>query len=131
MKGLTLIHSTTRSSPSQMFLKIGAFKNFANFTGKHLCWSFFLLKFQTLRPATLLKSNYNTGIFSVQFAEFLRTPFFTEQFQWLLPYTRHDSDYVAWSYKKKNKSKVKNIKESCLEAFQRKQVPINFRPKQL
>ena len=62
MKGLTLIHFTTRSSPSQMFLKIGAFKNFANFTGKHLCWSFVLLKFQTLRPATLLKSNYNTGI---------------------------------------------------------------------
>ena len=24
-----------------MFLKIGIFKNVANFAGKHLCWSFF------------------------------------------------------------------------------------------
>ena len=28
-----------RSIRSQMFLKIGALKNFANFTGKHMCWS--------------------------------------------------------------------------------------------
>ena len=30
-----------RSSCSQMFFKIGVHKNFGNFTGKHLCWSFF------------------------------------------------------------------------------------------
>ena len=28
-----------RSSRSQMFFKIGVLKNFATFTGKHLCWS--------------------------------------------------------------------------------------------
>ena len=33
-----------RNSCSQMFLKIGVLKNFANFTGKHLCWSLFLIK---------------------------------------------------------------------------------------
>ena len=32
---------TSRSSRSQMLFKIGAPKNFANFTGKHLCWSLF------------------------------------------------------------------------------------------
>ena len=32
-----------RSSRSQMFFKIGVLKNFANFTGKHLCWSRFLM----------------------------------------------------------------------------------------
>ena len=34
-----------RSSRSQMFLKIGALKNFAIFTGKHLCPSLFLWNF--------------------------------------------------------------------------------------
>ena len=29
-----------------MFFKIGAFKNFAIFTGKRLCWSLFLIKLQ-------------------------------------------------------------------------------------
>ena len=35
-----------------MFFKIDVLKNFTIFTGKHLCWSLFLIK-----PATLLKSN--------------------------------------------------------------------------
>ena len=30
-------------------------KNFANLTGKHLCWNLFLIKLQVSRPATLLK----------------------------------------------------------------------------
>ena len=35
-----------RSSRSQMFFKIGVFINFAIFTGKHPCWSLFLVKLQ-------------------------------------------------------------------------------------
>ena len=35
-----------RRSRLQMFFKIGALKNFANFTGKHLCWSLFLIQLQ-------------------------------------------------------------------------------------
>ena len=31
--------TNNRSSHSQMFFKIDALKNFANLTGKHLCWS--------------------------------------------------------------------------------------------
>ena len=37
-----------RSTRLQMFFKIGVLKNFANFTRKHLCWSFFLIKLQAL-----------------------------------------------------------------------------------
>ena len=37
-----------RKSRSQMFLKIVVPKNFANLTGKHQCWSLFLIKFQAL-----------------------------------------------------------------------------------
>ena len=33
-----------RSSRSRMFFKIGVLKNSANFTGKHLRWSFFFNK---------------------------------------------------------------------------------------
>ena len=51
------------SSRPQMFFKIEVLKNFANFTGKHLCWSLFLIKFQALSPATLLKRDSNTGVF--------------------------------------------------------------------
>ena len=35
------------SSRSNMFFKIGVLKDFANFTGKHLCWILFLRKFFT------------------------------------------------------------------------------------
>ena len=41
-----------RSSPSQMFFKISALKNF---TGKQICWNLVLLKLQTFRRASLIK----------------------------------------------------------------------------
>ena len=62
------------SSCPQMFFKIGVLKNFANFTGKHLCWSLFLIKFQTLRPATLLKRD-SRQVFSCTISKFLRALF--------------------------------------------------------
>ena len=46
---------------SQMFFKTGVLKNSANFTGKDLCWSFFLRKLQAQRPVTLFKKVSNTG----------------------------------------------------------------------
>ena len=56
-------------------LQKGVLKNVTNFTGKHLCWSFILMKLQARRLATLLKGDSNTGVFLVKFAKFLRTPF--------------------------------------------------------
>ena len=50
-------------------------QSFANFPGKHLYWSTFLIKFQAWRQCQY---------FSVKFATFLRIPFFIEHFQWLL-----------------------------------------------
>ena len=64
-----------RSSRWQVFFKIGAPKNFAIFTGKHLYWSLFLTKLQASRSATLLKKRQH-WCFPVNMAEFLRTPFF-------------------------------------------------------
>ena len=40
-----------------------ALKNLAIFTiAKHLWWSLFLIKFQTLTPKTLLKRDSKTGV---------------------------------------------------------------------
>ena len=44
-----------RSSHQRCSVKKGVFKTFANFTGKHLCWSFFLITLLVFRPATFLK----------------------------------------------------------------------------
>ena len=57
-----------------MFLKISQIsqKNFWELE------SLFLIQLQSLRPATLLERDCSTDVFSVKFAKFLRTAFFTE-----------------------------------------------------
>ena len=72
-----------RSNRSQMFFKFGVLKNFANFTGKHRCWSLFN-KVAGLGPATLVKRDPNTGVFLRNFSKFLRTPYLIEHLHWLL-----------------------------------------------
>ena len=42
-----VITKAFRNSRSQLLYKIGFLEHFAKFTGKHLCWSHFLTKFQT------------------------------------------------------------------------------------
>ena len=73
-----------RSSRLKMFYKIVVLKNFAIFTGKHLCWSLFFIKLQIWKPATLSKRDSNTGVrlqhrcFPVNIEKFLRTDSFIE-----------------------------------------------------
>ena len=81
-----------------MFCKKGVFKNFANFTGKHLCWSLFLEKLQVFRSAILLERDSNTG-FSCEIYEIFKNTYFEEHlrtaasvvsFLWLyVHYLRH------------------------------------------
>ena len=52
-----------RSSRPGVFFKKVILRNFAKFTGKHLCQSFFFNKVTGLRPATLLKRDSGTGVF--------------------------------------------------------------------
>ena len=52
----------TRSRHRRCSVKRGVLKNFANFTGKHLCWSLFLIMLQSFNPATFLKRDSNTGV---------------------------------------------------------------------
>ena len=59
-----------RSSCSQLFFKIAPHKNFALFTGKHKCWSLFLINLQGLQHRYSL----------VNAAKFLRTVFSQNDF---------------------------------------------------
>ena len=70
--------SAYRSSRSQMFFKIVFLKNFANFTGKHICWSLFLIKLQAFRSSAVLKRDSNTGIILWNLRNLFKNTFFTE-----------------------------------------------------
>ena len=76
---------TCSNSRSQMFCKIDALKNPAIFTGKHLCWSFFLVNF--------IKNVLQHQCFPVNIAKFLSTAFlqnfsFSLHFSEILCYER-------------------------------------------
>ena len=60
-------HSNSRS---QKFYKINALKNLAIFTGKHLCWRFFLINF--------IKKRLQHRCFPVNIAKCLSTAFYIE-----------------------------------------------------
>ena len=75
-----------KQSPDQQScsMKEGVLKNFAKFTGKHLCHSLFFNKVKGLWPATLLKKRLWHRCFPVNITKFLRTLFLTEHLRWLL-----------------------------------------------
>ena len=62
-------HSNKRS---QMFYKTDALKSLAIFTGKHLCWRFFLINF--------IKKRLQHRCFPVKIAKCLSTAFYIEHF---------------------------------------------------
>ena len=62
-----------------MFCEKDVLKNFANFTGKHLRWSFFLIKRQDFWLVTLLKRDSNTGVFPREHSEVFRNAYFEVQ----------------------------------------------------
>ena len=64
-----------RSSHWSYSVKRVILEHFANFTGKRLCWSLFLIELQTFRRATLLKRDSNTDVFLWNLTKFLRTPY--------------------------------------------------------
>ena len=91
------LSNTIRSSYLQIFFEISVFKNLANFTGKHQCWSLLLIKLQgqlTFIPPKIItkrqvilggievnqacnlsKERLQHCCVPVKFAKFLKTPF--------------------------------------------------------
>ena len=74
----------SRSSHREVFYKKCVLRNFAKFTGKHLCQGLFFHKVADHRPVTLLKRRFRHRCFPVNFAKFLRTFFLTEHLRSLL-----------------------------------------------
>ena len=73
-----------RSSHQRCLVRKCVRRNFAKFTGKDLCQGLFFDKDAGFRPATLFKKRLWHRCFSVNFAKFLKTPFFIEHLWWLL-----------------------------------------------
>ena len=61
-----------RSSRPEVFCKKGVLRNFAKFTGKHLCQSLFFIKVAGLH---FVKKETLSQVFPVNFVKFLRAPF--------------------------------------------------------
>ena len=81
------------SSRWQMFFNIGVLKNFPIFTGKHPCWSLFLIKLQAFRPA---KRDSQHMYFPVSIVKFLRINFI-EHPRWLLLWLLQTQHWITCS----------------------------------
>ena len=64
-------------------MKKAVLKNVAIFTGKHLCWSLFLIKLRAFRPATILKRDSNTGV-SFEYCEVFKNTYLKNIWERLL-----------------------------------------------
>ena len=80
-----------RTRRLQMFYKIGVLKNFANFTGKHLCWSVLLIKFLT----NSIKDT-PTQVVSCEIWKIFKNTSSTEHLQWLLLSKETPTQVFAW-----------------------------------
>ena len=73
-----------RSSYQRCSMKKRVLRNFAKFTGKRLCQSLFFNKVAGLQACNFIKKRLRHKCFSVNFAQFLRTPFVIEHLRWPL-----------------------------------------------
>ena len=81
---------TSPEAVAQVFCKKAALKTYAELTGKHLCWSLFLIKFQGFRLVILLKRDSETGVcFPANLLKFLRTPILENIFKLLLLHIKY------------------------------------------
>ena len=80
----------SRSSHQICSIEIGVLKNFAKFTGKHLCQSLF---FNKKEEDFLLTKRLWHGCFLVKCVKFLKTPFLQNSFGRLLLY---EAIHLEW-----------------------------------
>ena len=69
---------TIRSSHQRCFVKKGVFRNFAKFTGKHLCQNLFFNKVAGGGACNFIKQETLAQVFSYEFCEISKNTFFTE-----------------------------------------------------
>ena len=71
-----ILRREDRSNSRMCSIRTGVLRNFAEFTGTHLCQSFFFNTVAGFRLGSLLKKGLWHRYFSVNFAKFLRTLFY-------------------------------------------------------
>ena len=112
-------NKTARSSRPEVFCKKGVLRNFAKFTGKHLCQSLFLIE-----ACNFIKKETLAQAFVCEFCEFskdtffYRTPPVAASQQLLLSVPRNSVSKTSWNccfYKKQQvwsiwfKTKIKQM----------------------
>ena len=90
-----VLNTPLRSSRLQIFFKSGVLKNFANFTGKHLCLNLFLIKLQASR-LQLYQKETPTQVLSCEICKNFKNTFFYRT----LPVTKPFSQAVNYFRKK-------------------------------
>ena len=65
LKIFTKFKNKYNSSHLEVLCQKDVFKNYGKFAGKHLCWSPFLIKLSTWRPAALFERDFSTGVFAL------------------------------------------------------------------
>ena len=68
-----------KQSP-EVFCKKSVLKNFANFTGKHLCWSIFIIKLQAFN-LQVFKKETPAQVLSCEVCETFKNNYFEEYLQ--------------------------------------------------
>ena len=71
-----------RSRPPEVFCEKGVLKHFTKFTGKQLCQSLFLIKFQ-VQICNFIKNETLTQLFFYEFCEIFKNSFFMEHLRYL------------------------------------------------
>ena len=74
--------SKPQKQPLELFCKKVVLRNFANFTGKHLCWSFFLIELPEV--CSFIKKRLRQRCFPEEFAFLMNLQNFQEHLIWRL-----------------------------------------------
>ena len=67
-----------QKQPPKVFCKKDGFRNFAKFTGKHMCQSLFFNKVAGLQPCKIIKKETLAQVIPCKFCEISKNTFFTE-----------------------------------------------------
>ena len=74
--------SIREGSLTGVFCKKGVLKNFAKFTGKHLCQNLFSNKFTGLKACNFIKKETLAQVFPCEFCEIYKNTCVTEHLRW-------------------------------------------------
>ena len=88
-----------RSSYQRCFIIKGVLRNFAKFTGKHLCQSLFLSKVTRRQACNFIKKETMVQMFCYEFCKISKNAFFTEHLWTAASVTLHSFPFALITHK--------------------------------